>query len=232
MSTSAPATEQPSPPPTDATATDPSPTPLRRLLDETSDLIDSPPFTHVLTKLLDAGFSVLVDQKLAVQAFKITPSPTIDSTSRIQEILPGSENTAKTKVANVLAVMTRQAHSIGNGVPNEYLQAMEDVRDLEGFAAIVYSSNFEFEAPSSGAGSSSAATEGGSRKDSGKGEEAKTSEMGGGEAKTNEMGGEQAKTSEMGGGEASLVGGESGFESVWGKATEGEGKGGEGAMVG
>src|ERR1700710_523741 len=32
-------------------------TPLRRLLDETSDLIDSPPFSHVLTRLFVPGFS-------------------------------------------------------------------------------------------------------------------------------------------------------------------------------
>lgn len=51
----------------------------------------------------------------------------------------------KTKLANVLAVMARQAHVIGNGAnpPNEYLSAMDQgVRELEAFAAVVYSSNF------------------------------------------------------------------------------------------
>lgn len=32
---------------------------------------------------------------------------------------------------------------IGNGVPNEYVQAMEEVRELDAFAAVVYSSHFE-----------------------------------------------------------------------------------------
>lgn len=32
---------------------------------------------------------------------------------------------------------------IGNGVPNEYVQAMEEVRELDAFAALVYSSHFE-----------------------------------------------------------------------------------------
>ena len=41
----------------DESGTSPISTPLRRLLDETSDLIDSPTFTHVLTLLLDAGYS-------------------------------------------------------------------------------------------------------------------------------------------------------------------------------
>lgn len=135
---------------------------LRRLLDETSDLIDSPTFTHILTLLLDTAFSYLTDQKLRSQAFKLpppTPDPvSVDPNIRIQEINdPAVPSTAlvsaiadptqaKTKLANILAVMTRQAHSIGNGVPNEYVQAMEGVRELEAFAAVIYSSNFEFEA--------------------------------------------------------------------------------------
>ena len=119
------------------------PTPLRRLLDETSDLIDSPPFSHVLTKLLDAGFSTLVDQKIAQQAFKIPPTPEIPDLDgpRITEVVDAKP----VKLPIVLAILTRQAHSIGNGVPNEYLQAMEQVRDLEAFAAVVYSSNWESE---------------------------------------------------------------------------------------
>lgn len=116
--------------------------PLRRLLDETSDLIDSPPFSHVLTLLLDAGFSTLVDQKVAQQAFKVPAPPSIPTpTPRIQEVF----DPKPMKLPIVLATLTRQAHQIGNGVPNEYLQAMEQVADLEAFAAVVYSSNWETE---------------------------------------------------------------------------------------
>ena len=119
------------------------PTPLRRLLDETSDLIDSPPFSHVLTKLLDAGFSTLVDQKISQQAFKIPAISEVPDMEgpRITEI----DEANPVKLPIVLAILTRQAHSIGNGVPNEYLQSMEQVRDLEAFAAVVYSSNWESE---------------------------------------------------------------------------------------
>jgi peroxin-3 len=116
--------------------------PLRRLLDETSDLIDSPPFTHVLTLLLDAGFSTLVENKVAQQSFKITvPSADPSMGPRVQEIVEPKP----VKLPIVLATLTRQAHQIGNGVPNEYLQSMEQVRDLEAFAAVVYSSNWESE---------------------------------------------------------------------------------------
>ncbi|CZT05394.1 hypothetical protein WAI453_005046 [Rhynchosporium graminicola] len=117
--------------------------PLRRLLDETSDLIDSPPFSHVLTLLLDAGYSTLVDQKIAQQAFKMPAIPEVPDLegSRVTEVFESKP----VKLPILLATLTRQAHSIGNGVPNEYLQAMEQVRDLEAFAAVVYSSNWENE---------------------------------------------------------------------------------------
>lgn len=118
-------------------------TPLRRLLDESSDLIDSPPFSHVLTLLLDAGFSTLVDQKLAQEAFKIPPPSGVSDLDipRVTEILEAKP----VKLPIILATLTKQAHSIGNGVPNQYLQAIEQVRDLESFAAVVYASNWESE---------------------------------------------------------------------------------------
>ncbi|KAI4715658.1 hypothetical protein E4T48_08157 [Aureobasidium sp. EXF-10727] len=128
---------------------------LRRLLDETSDLIDSPTFTHVITQVLNATFSHLIDYRVATEAFKISP-PAPDSLSRITEI-----SDKKCKFAQTLAVFCRQAHviaagssepdelvvaeSVGSQV-NEYLGAIDQVKDLEAFAAVIYSSNFEFEA--------------------------------------------------------------------------------------
>jgi len=124
---------------------------LRRLLDETSDLIDSPTFTHVLTLLLNTCFSKLIDDRIAMEAFKVTST---DPASRIVDITD-----RKCKIANTLAVFCRQAHNIAAGsgemdelsatadaVPNEYLAAIDQVRDLEAFAAVIYSSNFDFEA--------------------------------------------------------------------------------------
>lgn len=76
----------------------------------------------------------------------------------MQEIV-GSDVNAK--IASVLAVSQSKAHSIGsssnlsNSVAlsaiNEYLAAIKGVRDLKAFAAVVYSSNFEFEVPDVGA---------------------------------------------------------------------------------
>ncbi|KAF3482390.1 uncharacterized protein GIQ15_05149 [Arthroderma uncinatum] len=138
---------------------------LRHLLDETSDLVDSPQFTHILSLLNNEAFSYLIDHKCAIDAFK--KPPTVPATqapdtsaanmfSSSATVIPSSESQApnpKVKLATILAVVSRQAHTIGQGTnpPNEYLSAMEEgVRELEAFAAVVYSSNFGLEAPSLG----------------------------------------------------------------------------------
>lgn len=125
---------------------------LRHLLDETADLIDSPSFSLVLTLLNNEGFSTLIDQRCAADAFKAptsNPEAPLQSFDSVATVVPLAANSErKTKLANLLAVMTRQAHVIGNGAhpPNEYLVAMDqNVRELEAFSAVVYSSNFDLE---------------------------------------------------------------------------------------
>lgn len=103
---------------------------LQRLVDETSDLIDSPSFSHVLKLLLDAGFGAMVNGELAETVFA----------ARADGLAPTAVQLPK-----ILSSLTRQAHAIGNAMPNRYLQSMEAVRDLEAFAAVVYSSNWENE---------------------------------------------------------------------------------------
>lgn len=149
---------------------------LRHLLDETADLIDSPTFTYVLTLLNNEGFATLIEQRVATEAFQPLPpsSPSAhlrepeaepQSFSSFATVVPPVSSDAtdrrRTKLANVLAVITRQAHAIGNGngtgtstkPPNDYLVAMEQgVRELEAFAAVVYSSNFDIEIPGTGEG--------------------------------------------------------------------------------
>ena len=44
-----------------------------------------------------------------------------------------------------MAVMTREAHNIGRGVPNDYVQVMDSVGELEGFAAVMYGGNLDTE---------------------------------------------------------------------------------------
>ena len=117
---------------------------LRRFLDETSDLVESPAFCHVLTLLLDAGFSVLLNKKLLPGAFG--PSvPPASATPEFSEQAVADPTSRAVLLPKILSVLTRQAHVIGNGMPNEYLQEMEYVQDLGAFAAVVYSSNWENE---------------------------------------------------------------------------------------
>ena len=130
--------------------------PLRRLLDETSDLIDSPTFTYVLTRTLDASFSHLIDFRIATEAFKATgpPAPGVEQ-PRVTEIID-----IKCKIAHILPIFCKQAHIIAAGsgeldtiaseaaqqsLGNEYLAAIDRVHDLNAFAAVIYSSNFEYE---------------------------------------------------------------------------------------
>ncbi|KAH6610330.1 peroxin-3 protein [Trichoderma cornu-damae] len=119
----------------------PSPAALRRLLDETADLIESPAFSHVLSLILDSGFSLLVDKKLATEAFEFS----LDGAPTAVATTASLKRTRAILLPKILSVLTRQAHVIGNGMPNEYLQEMETVRDLEAFSAVVYSSNWENE---------------------------------------------------------------------------------------
>lgn len=131
----------------DSTSTPTSTSSLRHLIDETSDLIESPAFSHVFTLLLDAGFSVLLNQKLLQGAFD-SSSSTTTGPAVIPEEQPLVTSNVATKAVllpKMLSVLTRQAHVIGNGMPNEYLEEMERVRELEAFAAVVYSSNWENE---------------------------------------------------------------------------------------
>ena len=140
----------------------PTPASLRRLLDETSDLIESPAFTHVLTRLLDAGFSFLLHRKLLPGAFEAGSNSNTTTTTSVGSISEVASATAASlsnppayadvaaggravMLPKILSVLTRQAHAVGAGMPNEYLREMELVRDLEAFAAVVYSSNWENE---------------------------------------------------------------------------------------
>lgn len=116
--------------------------PLRRLLDEASDIMDSPQSTRTTTLLLDALFSQLIDNSVRSQAFKST-NPSLEVPfPRIQELGVDEVEIPKSKLATILAILTRQAHAIVGSDPNVYMQVMDNVRELEAFSAVIYSSNF------------------------------------------------------------------------------------------
>ncbi|KAL3476124.1 Peroxin-3-domain-containing protein [Aspergillus californicus] len=112
---------------------------LRHLLDETADLVDSPTFTRVQMLLNNECFETLI-QQCKMDGFKSArPVTTPQSFASVATVVPITEGSGlKTKLANVLAVLARQAHVIGNGTspPNLYVTAMDQgVRELEAFAA-------------------------------------------------------------------------------------------------
>ncbi|KAF2457170.1 Peroxin-3 [Lineolata rhizophorae] len=192
-----------SPPPTPSPDNAPNvdvPPALRRLLNETSDLIDSPNFTHVLTRLLDACFGHLIDIKLAQLVYKSTSSDALSGSTPASSISPQTPQVraSRTRLADVLPVFTRQAHVIGAAgdtdvVRNEYIDVLDEVGELRAFAAVVYSSNWEIEG------------EGGSG-DTWKEDDLSRPGTAGTDA-------EGPGTTPVGGEESSL------FESAWGKAT-------------
>uniref|UniRef100_A0A060T8S8 Peroxin-3 n=1 Tax=Blastobotrys adeninivorans TaxID=409370 RepID=A0A060T8S8_BLAAD len=106
---------------------------LRRLLDETADFIESPNAVDVIHKLVHSGLSVFVGRVATLypaEDFSGTPT----------------ENPSKVKLASILANVSKQAQGMTSGSPfepNEYITAMIDVPDLDGFSALVYS-NFDW----------------------------------------------------------------------------------------
>lgn len=211
---------------------------LRHLLDETSDLIETPTFTHVLTQILDAGFTTLLDRKLAPGAFDLDLTTDLNTTTPSSpppaaqflvrdEIMPNNEliddrrrkaTEKKVLLPKCLSVLTRQAHAIGDALPtNEYLAAMEQVRDLEGFAAVVYSSNWENEIREAEGIIAAPAHSDSSSNRGGGGTTTTTNALNSVRQSQHLAGGEG------GAGEESLVlvdPSQSSFESVWAKVTE------------
>ena len=113
------------------------------MLDETSDLLDSPIANRAVRTMLDSGFGVLVDARVGDQVFrKLDETSPAEGAPKIEVTEPGDnerdgqrtqsegeerdlkqvevEKTAK--LASVLAVMTREANVIGGRAPNDYLQ--------------------------------------------------------------------------------------------------------------
>ncbi|KAF9200349.1 peroxin, partial [Haplosporangium sp. Z 27] len=110
---------------------------LRNLLDETRDLIDSEDFSTVLGSALATTFA----------RFNLALQPTFNpfllsgrGNSVIEEIENDDDIDRSVPLASLLSLISRQAHLIINGVPNEYVESLSMVKELQAFSAIVYSS--------------------------------------------------------------------------------------------
>ena len=109
---------------------------LRNLLDETRDFIDSDDFSTVLNATLDTTFA----------QFNFALQPTFNPflMSRGDAVIAEIENEEDmdraVPLASLLPLIARQVHLIINGVPNEYVDGLAMVKELQAFSAIVYSS--------------------------------------------------------------------------------------------
>lgn len=126
---------------------------LRKLLDEAADLVDSPSFSRLHMLILNSMFSRLIDTKVIPTLYPNQHSPPASDSSSIHPriveldsavtVVPGEP---RVKLASILAILTRQAHNIGNGTtpPNDYLVGVDaEVKELDSFAAVIYTSNIE-----------------------------------------------------------------------------------------
>ncbi|KAK3819672.1 MAG: Peroxin-3 [Benniella sp.] len=112
---------------------------LRNLLDETRDFIDSADFATVMSSTIATTFARF---NLALQPtfnpFLLSPPKSTDS--GIEEIADEDDMDRAVPLITILPVVGRQVHLIINGVPNEYVESLSMVKDLQAFSAIVYSS--------------------------------------------------------------------------------------------
>ncbi|KAH8553101.1 Peroxin-3 [Umbelopsis sp. PMI_123] len=110
---------------------------LRRLLDETTDFIESHDFKTVLGACLEELFAIFYHNTFTKPFDRLN---TISNEERIQEInsnyLQPSSAEKKVTIANLLPPVSRQSHLIINS--NEYLNALSYVKELQAFSAIIY----------------------------------------------------------------------------------------------
>ncbi|GAA5932405.1 Pex3p [Sporobolomyces koalae] len=121
---------------------------LRSLLNETSDFLLSPDGSLVLTLLLDRLFALSVS-KLEPAFSTPIPSSTTEETGQGARGARFEDVTEKqTRLASLLPVLTRltaagpegQAGILRSGHGNEYVEGIDDIRELREFVAIVYAS--------------------------------------------------------------------------------------------
>lgn len=112
---------------------------LRNLLDETRDFIDSADFATVLSSTLATTFARFnLSMQPTFNPFLLSPPKSTDS--GIEEIADEDDIDRAVPLVTLLPVVSRQVHLIINGVPNEYVESLSMVKELQAFSAIVYSS--------------------------------------------------------------------------------------------
>ncbi|SNX87962.1 related to Peroxisomal assembly protein PEX3 [Melanopsichium pennsylvanicum] len=119
---------------------------LRALLDETKDVIESQDFGTILALCIDRVFETFFDS--LNPTFGIQRTGKLDSTtqiepisaieSRFQEITEEMQHGKRVRLASLFPLVSRQSQMAIRGVPNEYIEALADSKELRAFSAVLY----------------------------------------------------------------------------------------------
>ncbi|CAG8483115.1 444_t:CDS:2 [Ambispora gerdemannii] len=104
---------------------------LRKLLDESKDFLDSDDFRDVLAACIDSAFSLLHSNMYS--RFLAVPNSEEDDDDSEQIERPVA-------LVRLLPDISKEAHVVINGVPNRYLEAVKNVKQLQELSAVIYSS--------------------------------------------------------------------------------------------
>ncbi|KAJ1584331.1 hypothetical protein NDA12_003085 [Ustilago hordei] len=119
---------------------------LRALLDETKDAIESKDFGTILALCIDRVFEIFFDslnptfgiQKSGKLHSTISVEPLSALESRFQEITDEMQHGKRVRLASLFPLVSRQSQMAIRGVPNEYIEALADSKELRAFSAVLY----------------------------------------------------------------------------------------------
>lgn len=119
---------------------------LRALLDETKDIVESQDFATILTLCIDRVFEIFFDSlnpTFGIQTSDrlgstISVQPLLALESRFQEITEEMQQGKRVRLASLFPLVSRQSQMAIRGVPNEYIEALADSKELRAFSAVLY----------------------------------------------------------------------------------------------
>ncbi|KAJ1979924.1 peroxin [Dimargaris verticillata] len=132
---------------------------FQQLLNETRDLLESTDFELVCTRCLDRSFVLLNDTlhqfypelPLATataqsrtfaaaqdQIIELSESAGQGSVDLVEEFANFQVDEPRLALATLIPRVTREVHQLLNGFPNQYLDAITKVSELQAFSAIIY----------------------------------------------------------------------------------------------
>jgi peroxin-3 len=133
---------------------------LPTLLDETKDLLESNDFSRILRLSLSRVFEVF--EGTLRPTFGVEPAMTTNevdgllrqssaaasaaiggrqsSSGRFQQLTDDEQAGVRVRLASLFPAVARQSSTAINGVPNEYVEALTEIKELKAFSAVIYSS--------------------------------------------------------------------------------------------